>query len=103
MSSVPLELETTSFSLLDEASETLLDELLAGISLFSLEEDFGAMLEERPHSTEELVGSAGLSESAELLGKTVSLEFNAWAMLEEDSQPSQTDNKESSSRGATLM
>jgi hypothetical protein len=71
MSSVPLELETASFSLLDEARDTLLDELLAGISLFSLEEDIGAMAEERPHSAEELVGSA------ELLGKTVSLEFNA--------------------------
>ena len=83
MSSVPLELETASFSLLDEASDTLLDELLAGISLFPLEEDFGAMPEERPHSAEELAGttelldSAGLSNSAELLGKTVSLEFNA--------------------------
>ena len=77
MSSVPLELETASFSLLDKASDTLLDELLAGISLFSLEEDIGAMLEERPHSTEELVGSAGLSNSAELPSKNVSLEFNA--------------------------
>ena len=76
MSSVPLELETASFSLLDEARDTLLDELLAGISLFSLEEDIGMMPEERPHSAEELAGTAGLSNSGELPSKNVSLEFN---------------------------
>ena len=36
-----------------------------------LEEDFSAMLEERPHSAEELPGTA------ELPSKTASLELNA--------------------------
>ncbi len=77
MFSVPLELETASFSLLDAVRETLLDELIAGISLFSQEEDFGMMPEERPHSAEELPGTTELFESAEPPCKTGSLEFNA--------------------------
>ena len=90
MSSVPLELETTSFSLLEE-------DILADSEDFADSEDSADT-------------STGVSiDPAELPSKAVSLELDTRAISEEEekeeesSQPSQTDNKESSSRGATLM
>lgn len=92
MSSVPIELETASFSLLEE-------DILADSEDFAELDDFADSDDSAGSSTGDSAGPA------ELPSKAVSLEFDTGAISEEEelSQPSQTGNSESPSRGATLM
>ncbi len=104
MSSVPIELETASFSLLEE--DILADsEDFAELDDFTDPEDF-ADSEDSTAPEDSAGSSTGDSAGpAELPSKAVSLEFDTGAISEEEelSQPSQTGNSESPSRGATLM
>ena len=92
MSSVPIELETASFSLLEE-------DILADSEDFAELDDFADSDDSAGSSTGDSAGPA------ELPSKAVSLELDTGATSEEEewSQPSQTGNSESPSRGATLM